>query len=79
MFSTVQTVETWSELASGESAPDVINYLRWMLHYGAIGGNGWEGITQGRRVPLGNSLAIIQQHKPGFPGPFIIPATHICL
>ena len=24
-----------------------------------------------------NSLAIIKQHKPGFPGPFIIPATHI--
>ena len=33
--------------------------------------------TQGRWVPLGDILAIIKQHKPSFPGPFIIPATHI--
>ena len=31
--------------------------------------------TQGRWVPLGNSLAIIKQHKTSFPGPFRIPSN----
>ena len=35
--------------------------------------------TQGRWVPLGDSLAIIKQHKASFPGPFRIPSNILTL